>query len=131
VGEPARRRAVPPDEEQRVLEAFIGAVTSGDVAALTRVLAADANTYSDGGGVVPAARKVIFGADRTARLLIGLHRKGGDDVRYALVRVNGDPGMRIDGPGEYRSVLALEIRDGLIANVRVVSNPHKLTRLAG
>jgi RNA polymerase sigma-70 factor, ECF subfamily len=129
VGEPARRSEVPPDEEQRVLEAFIRAVTSGDVAGLTAVLAADACTYSDGGGVVPAARKVIFGADKTARLLVALHRKAAHDVDYALVRVNGDPGLRIDGPGEYRSVLALEIRDGLVANVRVVSNPHKLTRL--
>jgi RNA polymerase sigma-70 factor (ECF subfamily) len=129
VGEPARRREVPADEEQRVLQAFITAVTSGDVAALTAVLAADANTYSDGGGGVPAARKVIFGADRSARLLVGLHRKVAGEVAYALVRVNGDPGLRIDGPGPYRTVLALELRDGLVANVRVVSNPEKLTRL--
>jgi RNA polymerase sigma-70 factor (ECF subfamily) len=131
VGEPARHRRVAPEEQQRVLAAFIAAVTAGDVAGLMALLAADANTYSDGGGVVPAARKVIFGADRTARLIVGLHRKAAGQVEYSLVRVNGDPGLRIDGPGEFRTVLALEIADGQIANVRVLSNPHKLTRLDG
>ena len=57
VGEPARRRTVDPEEEARVVGAFIAAATGGDVDALIAVLAADANTYSDGGGVVTAARK--------------------------------------------------------------------------
>ncbi len=128
VAEPARRREVLPEEEERIFTAFIGAIVAGDVAGLTALLAADANTYSDGGGVVPAARKVIYGADRTARLLIGLNRKGGPDVAYSLVRVNGDIGLRIGGPG-LRAVLAAEIADGLVVNVRIVNNPEKLTRI--
>ncbi len=127
-GEPARRRPVSPEEEQRVLTAFVAAVESGDVAALTAVLAADANTYSDGGGVVPAARKVIYGAAKTARLLVSLRRKL-EPTDLAFVRVNGDPGVRISGAPGTASVMALEIADGVVVNVRIVNNPEKLTRL--
>ncbi len=127
-GEPARRRPVSAEEEQRVLSAFVMAIESGDVAALTAVLAADANTYSDGGGVVPAARKVIYGAAKTARLLIGLRRKLGA-MPTTFVRVNGDPGVRVDGEPGFASVMAIEIADGVVANVRIVNNPEKLTRL--
>jgi RNA polymerase sigma-70 factor (ECF subfamily) len=129
VGEPARRTPVAPEEEQRVLAAFVAAIESGDVAALTEVLAADANTYSDGGGVVRAARKVIYGAARTARLLVALRRKLGDEPEMAFVRVNGDPGMRIHGEPGTDSIMALEIADGRVANVRIVNNPEKLTRV--
>ena len=129
VGEPARRRPVSPDEEQRVVAAFAAAVEAGDVAALMAVLATDANTYSDGGGVVPAARKVIYGAAKTARLMIGLRRRLGETPPMTFVRVNGDPGLRVDGEPGTASVLALEIADGRIANVRIVNNPEKLTRV--
>lgn len=128
VGEPARRRPVSPEEEERVLTAFVAAVEAGDVAALTAVLAADANTYSDGGGVVPAARKVIYGAAKTARLLVGLRRKLGP-MTMTFVRVNGDPGVRIDGEPGVFSVMAFEIADGRVANVRILNNPEKLTRV--
>jgi RNA polymerase sigma-70 factor (ECF subfamily) len=119
---------VSPEEEQRVLQAFIAAVEEGDIAGLTAVLAADANTYSDGGGVVPAARKVIYGAAKTARLLVALRRKL-EPEGMAFVRVNGDPGVRIAGEPGVFSVMALEIADGRVANVRIVNNPEKLTRV--
>ncbi len=128
IGEPARRKPVSAEEEQRVITAFMVAVESGDVAALTAVLAADANTYSDGGGVVPAARKVIYGAAKSARLMIGLRRKLGP-MAMTFVRVNGDPGVRVDGEPGVFSVMALEIADGRVANIRIVNNPEKLTRV--
>ncbi len=49
---------------------------------------------------------------------------------FALVRVNGDPGIRTFGPDGVASVLAVEIADGRVANLRVVNNPEKLTRLS-
>lgn len=129
VGEPARRRPVAPEEEQRVFTAFLTALASGDVAGLRAVLAEDANAYSDGGGVVRAARKVILGGDRTARLMVGLSRKLPDPMpSIELVRVNGDPGFRVRAPG-FDSVTALEIADGRVVAVRIVVNPEKLSRL--
>jgi RNA polymerase sigma-70 factor, ECF subfamily len=94
------------------------------------VLAADANTYSDGGGVVRAARKVIYGAAKSARFVIGIQRKLDYTPEYALVRVNGEPGIWTKGPPGVASVLAVEIADGRVANLRIVNNPEKLTRLS-
>ena len=128
-GEPARRFPVSAEEEQRVVTAFIAAATSGDLEALTAVLAADAILYSDGGGVVPAARRPIYGAARAARFILGVQRKLDFEPEYVLVRVNGDPGFRIAGPDGVLGVVAIEIADGRVASVRIVSNPYKLTRV--
>jgi len=128
VGEPGRRRPVEPEEEERLMAAFVAAASTGDLEALTALLAADAVLYSDGGGVVPAARKPIYGAAKAARFLLGVQRKIDYEPVIALVRVNGDPGLRVDGPDGVVSILALEVADGAIANVRIVNNPHKLTR---
>ena len=93
-----RRRPVTAEEEERVSTAFLLAATSGEVEPLMAVLAADANTYSDGGGVVNAARKVIYGAAKSARFVIGIQRKLGHVPEYALVRVNGEPRHLDQGP---------------------------------
>ena len=76
------------------------------------MLAADAILYSDGGGVVTAARKPIYGAAKCARFLVGIRRKLGYEPEYRFVRVNGDPGVRIHGPAGVVSVMAFEIADG-------------------
>ena len=128
-GEPARRQAVSPEEEQRVLSAFFAAAQEGDLDALTQVLAADAILYSDGGGVVNAARKPIYGAAKSARFFLGIRRKLGHEPPFALVRVNGEPGVRIFGEPGVASVMAFEVADGRVANLRIVINPEKLTRI--
>lgn len=128
-GEPTRRTPVAAAEEQRIMIAFSSAVLEGDLEALTSVLAADAVLYSDGGGVVQAARKPIYGAAKAARFLLGIRRKLPFVPTYAFVRVNGDPGVRLSGPDGVLSVLALELDGaGTIANVRIVVNPQKLGR---
>jgi RNA polymerase sigma-70 factor (ECF subfamily) len=119
---------VAPDEERRVLEAFFAASLSGDLEALTEILAADAILYSDGGGVVRAARKPIYGASRCARLLLGLQRKLGYTPPYSFARVNGEPAVRIHGPVGVATVMVFEIADGKVANLRLVNNPEKLAR---
>jgi RNA polymerase sigma-70 factor (ECF subfamily) len=127
-GEPARRRPVSPEEEERVLTAFFAATNSGDLEALTRLLAADAIVYSDGGGVVTAARKPIYGAAKCARFMVGIRRKLGYDPPFSLGRVGGEPAVLIHGPVGVASVMVFELADGVVANLRLVNNPHKLER---
>lgn len=128
-GEPTRRSRVTAQEEQRIMAAFSAAALEGDLEVLISLLAADAVLYSDGGGVVRAARKPIYGAPKAARFLLGVQRKMDFEPVYAFVRVNGDPGIRVSSPDGVVSVLALELDGaGGIANVRIVVNPHKLTR---
>lgn len=129
VGEPARRQLVPAGEEARLVQAFVEAAGRGDLQGLVAILAHDANVYSDGGGVVPAARKPIYGADRAARFLVGVQRKADFLPEYVYVRVNGDPGFTVAGPQGVFAVVALEVADTRIANVRIVYNPNKLRRV--
>jgi RNA polymerase sigma-70 factor (ECF subfamily) len=115
-----------PAEDQRLLEAFMEAVATGDLERLTGMLAADAILYSDGGGVVTAARKPIYTGPKVARFFIGVARKAPPDFSAAWARVNGEPGIVFDTPQGVLNVMAFEIRDGLVTAVRVVANPQKL-----
>jgi RNA polymerase sigma-70 factor, ECF subfamily len=133
-GDASRRRPVSAEEEQRLATAFMGAALTGDVDGIRATLAADAILYSDGGGVVTAARKPIYGADKVARFLVGVQRKTAypDDVAYAIVRVNGDFGVRMDSPSlGFLGIVSVEMADGAIVAVRLFANPERFGPGAG
>jgi len=132
-GDPQPRFAPAPEAEVRLAEAFAAATDTGSVAQLVELLTADAVAWSDGGGVVKAARKPVHGAERVARLLSNLRLKlAPPGTTVSAVLVNGDPGLRVDVAGAgLLSVTALEIADGRVAGLRSVLNPAKLRRLSG
>ena len=81
----------------------MAATESGDLEALTQLLASDVRVVTDGGGKVSAALNVIEGADRAARFLIGASRKGArawwrDDFRLRFATINGLPGVIVQAP---------------------------------
>jgi RNA polymerase sigma-70 factor (ECF subfamily) len=127
-GDASRRRPVSEEERERLATAFLTASISGDVDQIRDLLAADAVMYSDGGGVVTAARKPIYGADKVARFMVGVQRKSSfpKNPVFTPVLVNGDPGVRMDSAVEgFISILAVEISDGVIQSVRIFSNPDR------
>jgi RNA polymerase sigma-70 factor, ECF subfamily len=122
------RYPVSEDEQRRVVEAFIVAARSGDVAALLEVLDPQVVFRSDGGGNVPAAGTTLIGADRVARAAAGAARgRRLDAIAGDLVNVNGAPGLVVDADG-VRSVIAFTIDGGRITAIDVVRNPAKLRR---
>jgi len=127
-GDTSRRRAVDEEERQRLAEAFMVASLSGDVEGLRDLLAADAVMYSDGGGVVTAARKPVYGADKVARFMVGVQRKSAwpSDPVFTRVLVNGDPGIRMDSSSEgFLGIVAIQVAEGAIEAVRIFSNPER------
>ena len=56
-------------EQEVTLEKFMAAVTSGDIQGLVEVLAPDVVLIADGGGLVPAARKPLRGAEKVVAFL--------------------------------------------------------------
>ncbi len=129
-GEPRTRFPVADREAARLAEAFAAAVDAGSVQALTALLAEDAVLWSDGGGVVKAARKPVHGAARIANFLATLRTKlAPPGTRIAPMRVNGGPGIRTDTPDGLVSVVALDVADGRVVALRAVSTPAKLARL--
>jgi RNA polymerase sigma-70 factor (ECF subfamily) len=128
----ARPRPVPAAERARLLGAFLAAAGDGDLDALEAVLASDVVSISDGGGRVPAARKIVDGPERVAHFLLGVLEKFGQGITPVPVVVNGEAamlGVRADG-----SPLALWTVDAGadgIQGVFIVLNPDKLSRFGG
>jgi RNA polymerase sigma-70 factor, ECF subfamily len=88
---------------EALLERFLAAAEEGDVRALEELLAKDAVLYADGGGKAMAPPEPLFGAAMIARFMAGVaqvRRAGEFETR--LVRVNGQPGRLLRGPGEER-----------------------------
>ncbi len=127
---PQRSAAIDAQHTQ-LISAFMGAVRSGDLGALTQLLAADVRVVTDGGGKASAALNVLEGADRAARFFIGATRKGWrDDFTVRLANVHGLPGIIVDAPEGPVQTTALEIENGIVRSVYVVRNPDKLRHLA-
>ena len=117
------------------MSAFVAATQSGDLNALTQLLASDVRVVTDGGGKVASALNVIDGADRAARFLVGATRKRAgawwrDDFTLRFATVNGLPGVIVDAPHGAVQTAAFEIEGDLIRALYVVRNPDKLRHLA-
>jgi RNA polymerase sigma-70 factor (ECF subfamily) len=113
-----------------LMSAFVAATQSGDLNALTQLLASDVRVVTDGGGKVAASLNVLEDADRAARFLIGATHKGWrEDYTWRLATINGLPGVIVDGPEGPVQTAAFEIDGGVIRALYVVRNPDKLRHL--
>jgi RNA polymerase sigma-70 factor (ECF subfamily) len=121
-----RRVATSREEHARAVVAFQTACLTGDVNALVSVLDPSVVLTSDGGGLVSAARRPVRGADAVARFLLGLlARHPRFEVRPA--EVGGRLVAVVAEDDAVDSVLALGVADGVVTDVWIVRNPHKLT----
>ncbi|HET9143464.1 MAG TPA: sigma-70 family RNA polymerase sigma factor [Actinophytocola sp.] len=129
---------VPLAEQRVVVERLMAALSAGDVPAVVELLHPDVVLIGDSDGKARTARRVMVGADKMARFLVGLLRIYGAHrmSQTQLVLVNGDLGLALpDLPaeGEYlnlsRRVGTFAIRDGRIVAMYDIVNPDKLTRV--
>lgn len=120
------RFAIAPGDGERLVAAFLAATSSGDLVALSHLLTADATLHSDSGGRVPAARRLILGRDRVARLFAILGLKKGPPREVRAARINGQPGIVMVDARGLTQTLAFEFEDGLISALYLIRNPDKL-----
>jgi RNA polymerase sigma-70 factor (ECF subfamily) len=116
-------------EQQRVVARFLAALTTGDMQGLMDVLAPEVVLISDGGGLVPAARKPIEGADKLVAAFAAGYTRLPAQLTGAPVWLNGAPGARIDIGGEVAAAVSLTVENGRITRIYAIWNPHKLARL--
>ena len=123
------RASVSATEQQEALDRLLAAIRHGDLQGLLDVLAPDVVVVADGGGVVPAARRPVEGAERVAGLLIRTLRS----VEFEAVAVwlNGSPALRIAADTAFNAAVSVAVEDRRITRIYVVANPHKLARLDG
>ncbi len=121
----ARRPRMQVDRAQQeaTLQKFMAAITSGDVQGLVEVLAPDVVLIADGGGVVPAARKPMTGAEKVVAFLARVADLSG--LAASTAWFNGLPGTRFDVGGEVTAV-SLVIEDDRITRIYAMRNPQKL-----
>ena len=124
----ARRPRMQVDRAQQeaTLEKFMAAVTSGDVQRLVEVLAPDVVLIADGGGLVPAARKPLIGAERVVAFLARVADLS--DLVATTAWLNGMPGALFNVAGDHTAV-GLVIENDLITRIYAIRNPNKLGRL--
>ncbi|HEU5034603.1 MAG TPA: RNA polymerase sigma-70 factor [Mycobacteriales bacterium] len=126
-----RRQRYDADRHQgaELARRFTAACVSGDAAGVVALLTEDATLWTDGGGVVRAARRPIVGAAKIARFLVAVTPTLPPTAVARDAVVNGQPGQVLLDADEPIMAMALDVRDGRIVGIRVVSNPEKLTAL--
>lgn len=84
-----RRSPASSEEQLRLLQVFIGAAQTGDLAALKGLLAEDVVSYSDGGGIVRAAEVPVSGRERVAKFIAAFASHFWMGMTLAWVETNG------------------------------------------
>ncbi|MCP9271897.1 RNA polymerase sigma-70 factor [Mycolicibacterium arenosum] len=125
----ARRKRfepVDPQQSMAITAQFFATASTGDLDALITMLAPDVVWTADSAGKVSAARRPVFGADRVARLVLGLLRVGGDDGRVEPAFYNGAPALVLYLDDHLEGIITVEITDGRISHFYAMRNPDKL-----
>ena len=117
-------------ERDRLLALFLAAAERGDLAALEAALSEDAESISDGGGVVNAARKVVHGRERVAQLILGVLEKFGQGIETTAVEANGDLAMLGMRDGHPVALWTVDIGPEGVRRLMIVMNPEKLEPFA-
>ena len=127
----ARRRvqgaapAAQPDRgrQREIVDAWLAAARSGDFAGLVALLHPHAVLRVDTGGT---DSRLVHGAAAIARQAT-MYRAPGLQARYAMV--NGGAGIVASINGRVSAVLAFTVTDGLVTEVDILADPHRLAAL--
>ena len=123
----SRRFDVTESAKASLLQKFMAATEARDEQALLALFAPDATWTADGGGKTAAAPTPIAGADRIARLVIGLREKfWAADRRMEVATVNGETGLVIRDGSRLTATLSIATDGERILAVYAVVNPDKL-----
>ncbi|PWI14789.1 RNA polymerase subunit sigma-24 [Streptomyces sp. Act143] len=113
-------------EHRRLLDAFVAAARTGDVASLEALLTPDALSLSDGNGIRGCARIPVLGAARVA--MLSVHRQfWGGGVETEPVTANGRPGVLLGREGHPPVFLTVTASKEGIHQVLWVFTPSKIT----
>jgi RNA polymerase sigma-70 factor (ECF subfamily) len=118
-------------ERDKLATRFFDAVEEGDMSGLIDLLAADVVAYGDGGGTSPSILRPVFGRDKVLRLMLGVGRHLPEmGVTLRRSEFNGQPGvMLLAAGGRLINVITIDVADGVVQTVRMITNREKLRHL--
>jgi len=112
---------------RELTDRFLKACATGDLSGLLSMLSEDVVLWTDGGGKVRAAMRPVVGPARSSRFLINVAKRVAGVPRSVIL--NGQPAaVMVDGD-EVVAAIVLDIMEGRIVGIRVITNPDKLHRL--
>jgi RNA polymerase sigma-70 factor, ECF subfamily len=124
-----QRVSVEPETRRQLTTSFVAACQSGNLAALTKLLANDVTAWADGGGKVRAGLLPISGRETVARMCLVWTSKIPTSHRLFIEEVNGAPALLSWSESHLNWALTLDIFDNSIAGLRSILNPDKLAFL--
>jgi RNA polymerase sigma-70 factor (ECF subfamily) len=111
-----------------LLQRFLAAIEARDEQALLALFAPDASWTADSGGKTPSAVRPILGADRIARLVIGLREKFWIEGRhFEITVVNGETALCLLDGRRLVATMSIATDGRQIQAVYTVLNPDKLS----
>lgn len=128
-----RTLAVSQEEHRRLLRAFLGAASTGDVRALEGILARDVVLLADAGPAGASygrARNLpgpLLGRTKVAAFVAAVGPQGGADVQVAEHRLNGQPAIVVYRNGQPITAIMLAVCDGMIRSVFLQADVERLS----
>jgi RNA polymerase sigma-70 factor, ECF subfamily len=117
---------VDPKVSMEITARFFAAASTGDVEGLLEMLADDVVWTADSDGKATAARRPIVGAERVAKVILGLLRVAGESGRIEPAMYNNSPALKLYLGERFEGVITVEITDERITHFYVMRNPDKL-----
>ncbi|MEV5747113.1 RNA polymerase sigma-70 factor [Actinoallomurus sp. NPDC052308] len=125
-----RRGPVDSAQHRRLLDAFLAAARTGDVAALEDLFATDVVSYTDGNGIRGASKFPVAGRTRVARFIVAFGPRFWPGADLEWVQTNGRPGLLISHGGTAVALLSIDALPQGINTLLWVMNPAKLEAFA-
>jgi RNA polymerase sigma-70 factor, ECF subfamily len=117
---------VDPKVSMEITARFFAAASTGDVDGLLEILADDVVWTADSDGKATAARRPIVGAERVAKVILGLLRVAGESGRIEPAMYNNSPALKLYLGERFEGVITVEITNERITHFYVMRNPDKL-----
>lgn len=125
-----KRAPASAERHRELLGGFLAACRSGDLDALTRLLADDVVSRADGGGRVTAANRPVEGLRAVSRLFAGLAKQVPAGLSGRMAMVNGWPAGLLTLGDVLVSVVQVRSWGDRIERIDNVLAPAKLARVA-
>lgn len=120
----------PTAADRSVADRLFAAIYGGDTATAMALMSDYVVLVTDGGPKRHAARRPVVGPFRVSRFLANIAKRLSPCADFVAANINGAAGFRvIDPDGLQDAAIALDVTDGVVSAIWVVSNPDKLTHV--
>jgi RNA polymerase sigma-70 factor (ECF subfamily) len=125
-----QRARVSNAEQTRLLQAFIAAAQTGDVAELERLFAADVVSKADGGGFIRAAQTPVVGRARVAKYIAAIAVWAWSGLTITVSEANGRASGLASRAGKLALFFTIDASPEGIDEILWILRPSKLTGVA-